>query len=106
MANRIVGWFSFIVLTGLYAFMVVAAIGNLTQLPDMAGQLGLTVNTLGWFWLWFGVALPVLGYLVALLVGKRRSGGIRLLILATVLACVAAVQLEVSLIVPPTSFFM
>lgn len=104
--SKIVAWLSFVVLTGLYAFMVVAAIGNLTQLPAMAGQLGLSVNTLGWFWLWFGVALPLLGYLVALFVGRRRNGGVRLLIFAAALAFVAAVQLEVSLIVPPTSFFM
>ena len=104
--GKIIAWLLFVVLTGLFAFMVVAAIGNLTQLPDMARQLGLSVNALGWFWLWFGVALPVLGYVVALFVGRRRRGGSRLLIIATALACVAAVQLEVSLVVPPTSFFM
>lgn len=106
MVTRVFGWLLFLVLTGLYAYMVVAAIGNLTQLPAMAGQLGLTVNASGWFWLWFGVVLPVLGFLLALIVGRKRSGGVRLLVIAAALACVAAVQLEVSLIVPPTSFFM
>lgn len=103
-------WATGVVLTGLYAFMVVAAVGNLTQLPEMAGQLGLTVNAIGWFWLWFGVLLPVLGFLIAVLivvlVARRRSWGTRLLIIATGLACVAAVQLEVSLLVQPTAFFM
>lgn len=106
MVSKIAGWAAFLVLTGLYAYMVVAAIGNLTQLPVMAEQLGLSVNAIGWFWLWFGVALPVVGYLVALLAGWHRRGGSRLLIFAAGLACVAAVQLEVSLLVPPTSFFM
>lgn len=106
MTGKIVAWLSFVVLTGLYAFMVVAAIGNLTQLPAMAAQLGLGVNALGWFWLWFGVALPLFGYLLAMFIGRGKSGGVRLLVFAAALACVAAVQLEVSLVVPPSSFFV
>mgnify|MGYP000868631457 CR=1 FL=1 len=106
MARKITGWAAFAVLTALYVYMVVAAVGNLTQLPQMAAQLGLAVNTLGWFWLWLGVALPALGYAVALLVGRGRSGRSKLLILVTALALVAALQLEISIVVPPTSFFM
>ena len=106
MAGKITGGGAFVLLTGLYVYMVVAAVGNLTQLPEMASQLGLGVNATGWFWLWLGVALPVLGYAVALLAGRNRRGGSRLLILATALAVVAALQLEISLVVPPTSFFM
>ena len=106
MARKITGWAAFALLTALYVYMVVAAIGNLTQLPQMAAQLGLAVNALGWFWLWLGVAMPVLGYAAALLVGRRRSGGSKLLILVTALALVAALQLEISIVVPPTSFFM
>lgn len=106
MASKVTSWVVFACITALYVYMVVAAVGNLTQLPVMASQLGLGLNATGWFWLWFGVGLPVIGYLIALLVGRRRRGGSRLLLLATGLAVVAAVQLEVSLVVPPTSFFV
>ncbi len=106
MARKITGWAAFALLTALYVYMVVAAIGNLTQLPQMAAQLGLAVNALGWFWIWFGIALPVAGFLIAAFAGRRRSGGARLLIFATALACVAALQLEISLLVPVTSFLV
>lgn len=106
MAKTITGWVLFAAITGLYVFMVIAAIGNMTQLPEMASQLGLELNPAGWFWLWFGVCLPPVGFLIALLAGIKRKGGARLLLLATGLAVVAAIQLEVSLIIPPTSFFM
>ncbi len=106
MAKKITGWVLFAAITGLYVFMVITAIGNMTQLPEMASQLGLEVNQTGWFWLWFGVALPIVGYLIALVAGIKRRGGSKLLIFATGLAVVAAVQLEISLVVPPTSFFM
>lgn len=106
MARKITGWAAFAVLTALYVYMVVAAVGNLTQLPQMAAQLGLAVNAIGWFWMWLGVALPVVGYVVALLAGRRHQGGSRLLILVTALAVVAALQLEISIVVPPTSFFI
>lgn len=106
MAKTITGWVLFAAITGLYVFMVIAAIGNMTQLPEMASSLGLAVNASGWFWLWFGVCLPVVGFIVALLAGLKRKGGAKLLLLATGLAVVAAIQLEVSLVIPPTSFFM
>lgn len=105
MAGRVTGWVCFAVLTALYAYMVVAAIGNLALLPQMAGQMGLGVNGTGWFWLWLGVALPVVAYAIALLVGRKRSGGARLLVLATGLAVTAAVQLEILHLVPQSSFF-
>lgn len=106
MKSKVIGWLGFVLLTGLFAYLVVAAIGNLTQFPVMAEQLGLSVNASGWFWLWFGVALPILGYFVALWIGRRRTGGTRLLTLAAALATIAAVQLEFALLVPPVSFFM
>lgn len=106
MASKITGWAAFVLLAALYVYMVVAAVGNLTQLPQMAASLGLGVNAVGWFWLCLGVALPILAFVIALLVGRRRAGGSRLLIFATALACAAALQLEISLVVPPTSFFV
>ncbi len=105
MASKITGWVLFAILTGLYAYMVVAAVGNLTMLPEMAAQMGLGVNATGWFWLWLGVALPVLAYLVALLIARKRRGASKLLVLATGLAVAAALQLEIGLMVPTLWFF-
>lgn len=105
MTSKILGWCSFVLLTGLYVYMVIAAVGNLTQLPQMAAQMGLGVNAIGKFWLWVGVLLPVVVYLIALLAGVKRRGGARLLLLLTALAFVAALQLEMSLLVSPIMFF-
>lgn len=106
MTGKVIGWVAFAILTALYGYMVVAAVGNLALFPEMANQLGLSVNEAGWFWLWLGVALPVLAFGGAVLVGRRRKGGERLLVLATALAVVAALQLEIGLLVPPISFFV
>ena len=106
MAGKITGWVAFAMLAALYVYMVVAAIGNLLQFPTSMESFGFSINSFGWFWIWFGIALPVAGFLVAAFAGRRRSGGARLLIFATALACVAALQLEISLLVPVTSFLV
>ncbi|NLA66361.1 MAG: hypothetical protein GX862_10705 [Leucobacter sp.] len=106
MASKIAGWATFVLIAVLYGYMVVAAVGNLVMLPEMAATLGLQVNAVGWFWLWLGVVLPLIGFAVALLISRRRKGGSKLLILATGLAVVAALQLEIGLLVPPVSFFV
>lgn len=104
--RKILGWALFAVLLALYVYMVVAAIGNLVQFPASMASFGFSINAFGWFWIWFGIALPIVGFVIAALVGRRRSGASRLLIFATALACIAAVQLEVSLVVPVTSFLV
>lgn len=105
MAGRIMTWLAYALLATLYVYMVVAAVGNLVLLPEMAAELGLAVNATGWFWLWLGVALPITAAAVGLLVGRRRGRGSRLLVLATALAVTAAVQLEIMHLVPQSSFF-
>jgi len=52
-----------------------------------------------------GVALPVAAFVVALLIGRGRRAGARLLVLAAGIAAVAAIQLEVMHLVPQSSFF-
>ena len=105
MARRVAAWTAAVLLTGLYAYTVVAAVGNLVLLPRMAGAMGLSVTAGGWFWLLFGAALPVVVYGLALLVARRRRWGPRLLVIAAGLCLVAAVQLEVLHLVPQSSFF-
>lgn len=105
LTRRIVTWTAWAIISALYIYMVVAAVGNLTLLPQMVSAMGLEVTFAGWFWLIFGVALPPLAYALALIVARRRSVTVRLLVLATGLCVAAAVQLEVALLVPQSSFF-
>lgn len=105
MTGKIVAWAVGLLLTGLYVSVVVAGIGNMLLLPEMAGSMGLGMTVAGWFWLGFGVALPVIVFALALLVGRGRPAAMRLLVLATGIGVVAAVQLEVMHLVPQSSFF-
>ena len=105
MAGKITTWVLFLALTLLYAYMVVAALGNFLMLPELSATMGLRVTGIGWFWLCLGIALPIIAYGIALLVGRRKSRGVRLLVLATALAVTAMVQLEILHLVPQASFF-
>ncbi|MFV0433915.1 MAG: hypothetical protein ACK5LO_08055 [Leucobacter sp.] len=105
MAGKIVAWVVGLLLTGLYVSVVVAGIGNIVLLPDMAASMGLSMTAVGWFWLSFGIALPVVAFALALLFGRGRSAAMRLLVLATGIGVVAAVQLEIMHLVPQSSFF-
>ena len=105
MAARITRWVVFGLLTALFAYLVIAAVGNLVLLPQMAAEIGLGVNGTGWFWLWAGIALPAVAYAAALVIARKRTAGGRLLILATALALTAAVQLEILHLVPQSTFF-
>lgn len=105
MAGRIAAWVAGVLLALLYAYLVVAGVGNLIGLSGMAGTLGLSLAPTGWFWLVFGIALPVLAFVAALVIGRRRGAGARLIVLAAGLALVAAVQLEVLHLVPQSTFF-
>lgn len=101
MLRRAVPWIIGALLTGLYAFALVRPIGDLIGLP----QLGLEIAPVGWLWLIVSVVIPVAAYAVALLFGRRRSAAVRLLLLATGLAVVAVIQLEMQLLTPLSSFF-
>jgi len=105
MAGRIAAWTIGAALIALYAWLAVAAVGNIVGLWQMAEALGLGMTPIGWFWLSFGVGLPVVVLALALLLGRRRGAGARLLVLAAGLALVAAVQLEVLHLVPRAGFF-
>ena len=105
-AGRITAWSVGIIITGLYAYTVVAAIGNFVMLPEMGAAAGYGITPVGWWWLAFGVALPVVAYALALLIGRGRSASLRLLVLTAGICTVAALQLEVMHLVPQSSFFV
>lgn len=104
MVGKILAWVMGIVITLLYASATMSGIGNLTGMIGLAEAMGLAITWIGWLWLVFGVALPVIVFLLALLIGRGRSAVQRLLVLAAGLCAVAAVQLEVLLLVPTSSF--
>ena len=91
--------------TLIYGYAVVAAVGNLVGIPGIAAALGLGVSVTGWAWLSLGVALPVLLYGIALLLSRRRPGWARILLLVTGLCVVAVLQLDIMHVTPQSSFF-
>lgn len=103
--ERIASWVMGVLLGLVYVYLVVAAVGNVIGIVEMSGLLGLELNAIGWFWLVLGVALPVAAFVVALMIGRGRRAGARLLVLAAGIAAVAAIQLEVMHLVPQSSFF-
>lgn len=105
MAGKIFAWVMGALVTLLYGYLVAAGVGNLLGISEMASMLGLSLTGAGWFWLIFGISLPVVAYGLALLVARGRSASLRVLVLAAGLCAVAAVQLEVLHLVPQSSFF-
>ncbi|MBP1327529.1 cyanate permease [Leucobacter exalbidus] len=105
MTRRIISWVVGAAITGLYLYMVIAAAGNLILLPQMVGSMGLSMTAAGWFWLITVLALAPVAFVLALLAARRKSAAVRLLALATGLCVAGAVQLEILLLVPQSSFF-
>lgn len=106
MARRIVAWVLGLLIAALYASAVITALGNLRGIPEMASFFGASVPATGWFWLWFGVVMPILVFGIALVLGHRRRAASRLLLLVAGLCLVSAIQLEVLHFVPQSSFFV
>lgn len=102
MIGRLIPWAIGIVLTGLYAFALVRPIGDIIGLP----QFGLEIAPTGWAWLIGSAALPIVAYALALWAGRGRNAAVRLTAFATGLVVVAAIQLELQLLVPLSSFFV
>jgi len=104
-AGIIAAWTWGAILTLLYALVVVNAVGNLIGMPQIAASLGTVLSATGWFWLVFGIALPVLVYAAALFIGRGRRPALRLLLLLAGIAAVSAFQLEIMHLVPQYLFF-
>ncbi len=105
MIGKVLSWVVGTLIGLLYVYLVVSGVGNLLGLREMSALLGLSLTPAGWFWVLFGIALPLVGAALALVMGRGKPAGIRVLLLATGLALVAAVQLEVLHLVPQSSFF-
>ena len=105
MVGKVFAWVLGVLLTGLYVSAVVAAVGNAIMLPNVADSLGLGISVSGWFWLVFGIAFPVVVFGIALVLGRGRSAALRVLVLAAGIALVAVAQLEITHLVPQSSYF-
>lgn len=98
-------WVAGLLVTGLYAYAVFVQFGNLLGMQELGSRLGLGFSPLGWFWLLFGIVLPFLVLVAALLFGRRLRAWGRVLLLAAGLAVVAVAQLDVMHVVPQAGFF-
>ena len=78
-----------------YAYAVWNAIGNLVETVRVAGDLGLSLNALGWFLWLFAAVFPVLVWAIAFTLGFRRAPHELFLIMLTGLALVAVFWLNV-----------
>ncbi|KZX22191.1 hypothetical protein [Rathayibacter tanaceti] len=81
-----------------FAWDVWEAVGNLLGLRAYAASLGTDLNPTGWTVLVLGLVLPVLCFVVALVLGRRRGVAVRAGILAAALCLSAALSLDVQLI--------
>lgn len=105
MGARITAWVLGIIVSLLYVATVIAAIGNLVLLPQLGAEIGYDITSFGWFWLGFGILMPVIAFALALLIARKRRPAMRVLVLVAGLAVVAAIQLEVLHLVPQSAFF-
>ncbi len=105
MIRRLVPWVIGVILILMYAFALVRPIGDLTGLPQLGEQLGLSISPVGWAWLVGAVAAPVLICLGCLWFPRARTAEVRLWILAAGLGTVALLQLEMELLAPLSTFF-
>lgn len=95
----------FTVLILLYAYAMIAAVGNWQGMAQIAAVLSDGLSPQGTFWLAFGVALPALILIAALIAGRGRTFGKRLLLLGLGLTILAVLQLDVLYFVPTTTYF-
>lgn len=91
-AGRIAAWAAGIALVGLYAYSTIAAVGNLNGMTSVLGEV---LGPLPWTLLIVAVVVPALALGISLLLGRGRSAGIRLLLIATGLCVTAAIHLEI-----------
>lgn len=87
----------------LYVYDLFEAISNLFGVAGVVAEqnrfrasVGAALISVPWTLLIVGVAVPVVGFLLAALLGRRRSLGLRVLLFLAGLTAVAAVSLSVT----------
>lgn len=89
----------------LYAYAIWSAIGNLLLLPQSAAGFGLSIGAYGWFWLVLQLLLPVIIAALAVVVGRKRSLPVRMLILMTGVTVLSVLSIDMANSIPVTSYF-
>lgn len=105
MAKRVFSWVAGVLLAVLYIYATTTAIGNLTGMLGLSGALGTGLSVSGWVWLIAGILLPPVALAAALLLGRGRAAGSRLLLLAAGIAVVAVLQLDLMHVIPESTYF-
>lgn len=97
-APRRLNWveLAMLIVFGLfYAFALFVAISNMVALPRIYEFFGLDPATIPWWLLITGGLIPIVGYVSAVLIARRRNLLERALVLLTGLALVSALGLTV-----------
>lgn len=92
------GWLSLVVaaLLGLfYAYDVWGAVGDMINLPAFYDAIGIGAKNVPWWLLWIGVAIPVVVYVLAFVVGRRRNVGAKAVVFVVGLALAAGLGIGV-----------
>lgn len=92
------GWLSLVVAAvfGLfYAYGVWAAVGNMIALPGFYDLAGFGSENVPWWLLWIGVLIPVVVFVVAFVIGRRRNVGVKALVFLVGLAVAAGLGIGV-----------
>ncbi|MGW9020000.1 hypothetical protein ACWGOE_00795 [Leucobacter chromiiresistens] len=105
MVKLIASWTAGLLLGLLYLYAVVAGIGNFVGLVGLSDALGTGLSGSGRLWLIVGIAMPLVVLAAALLVGRGRRAGSRILLLAAGVALVAAWQIDLMHVIPESSYF-
>lgn len=88
------------------AWEVWEAVGNLLGVVNLAAGFETAVSPMGWFVLLLGVALPLVGFLAVLWLGRRAAPTSLFLAYLTVTVVVAALSLDILSIYSPLSLLV
>ncbi|MCU1578422.1 MAG: hypothetical protein JWP19_626 [Rhodoglobus sp.] len=92
------GWLSLIVAAVLglfYAYDVWEAVGNMINLPAFYDSIGVGSKHVPWWLLWIGVLIPVVVFLLAFVIGRRRNIGEKAVVFIVGLALAAGLGIGV-----------
>jgi hypothetical protein len=92
------GWLSLIVAAVLglfYAYDVWEAVGNMINLPAFYDSIGVGSKHVPWWLLWIGVVIPVIVFLLAFVIGRRRNVGDKAVVFIVGLALAAGLGIGV-----------
>lgn len=90
--QKVFGWGVAGILTILYAYAVLAAVGNLIGMGRFFGEV---FTPFTWAIISAGIAVPILAFTVALLLGRGKSGSLRILLLIAGLCVSGAMHLNI-----------